>query len=261
MHCKVMKLSFQKGRGSKCKEDTKTDTVPPTSSPFKASKLTGSQSHNEKILRVLGFGFGWATRCVWASLRLLQTVWASGIQPVGCKIYKGTLRYHIFIYSFSLGQKNALRASSLPVLPCYSCGISVKEWMSEKMESNRRTALTKPFPNQSSCSYTLKSLTSQCQRQKKSLKRENHNPRVLPRSEYISVVFLQLKWHCQSSDSSEQPLEESVSVPHGVCGQSPESTAWVGAQLRCRYQVPPEHPLLHVWPHSEPAWGTALTSK
>lgn len=177
-----LKLLFQKGKGSKCKEDTKTDTVPPTSSPFKASKLTGSQSHNEKMLRVLGLGFGWATRCVWASLRLVQTVGASWIQPVGCEIYKGMLRYHIFTASHWL-KKNALRGSPLPTLPCYSCGISVKEWMNEKMESTRRTALPKPFLNWSSsvglcsCRYSSQSLTSQCQIKKKSLKSANHNPR------------------------------------------------------------------------------------
>lgn len=142
MHCKVMKLSFQKGRGSKCKEDTKTDTVPPTSSPFKASKLTGSQSHNEKILRVLGFGFGWATRCVWASLRLIQTVWASWIQSVGCKIYKGMLRYHIFTASHWVKKcPGTIISSNIVLLQLWNISQGMDEW------ENGKPTREQPWPN------------------------------------------------------------------------------------------------------------------
>lgn len=153
---------------------------------------------------------------------------------MGCKIYKDTLRYHIFTASHWVEKcPESIISSNIALLQLWDISQGMDERENGKQQENS--------PDQCGAAVTpyIESLTSQCQRKKKSLKKANRDPRVLPGSENISTVLLQLKCHCQSSDSSEQPLEESVSVPPRVCGRSPETTAWVGAQLRSRYQTPP----------------------
>lgn len=170
IHCKATRnksLSFysRKWRGSKCNKDSKTDTVPPTSSPFKASKLTGRLSCNGKILKVLGLG--WATQCVWASPRLIRTVRASWIWLLACEIYRDVLRYHIFTASCRVKKiPEGIVYSNIALSQLWIISLQVR--MREKSESDKRTALTNLPRDEAaawgctSCSCALHGLTSQC---------------------------------------------------------------------------------------------------